>query len=179
MKIKLTIFSIIAVIVLIFAITYLHSGNQSDQSNKFTYSIGTKVDFGKNGASGHFIVKGWSGQESWHRWTDGSEAVLRFKADAFKDQDILITANGMGFLPGMGKTQRVDVEVNGILVATWNFSSSKQLLKAKIPKKVSNSGILNLTFVIERPTSPLELGLSKDPRKLGLALQNITLSKEL
>lgn len=184
MKTKLTIFSIIAAVVLIFAITYLHSGNnqsnqtnQTDQSNKFTYDIGTKVDFGKNGKSEHFIVKGWSDQEDGHRWTDGSEAVLRFKADVFKDQDILITATGSGFLPGKGKAQRVDVKANGVLVATWNLLPSVQSLQAKIPMKVSNSDILNLTFVIEQPTSPLELGVSKDARKLGLALQSITLSK--
>lgn len=181
MKTKLIIFSIITVIVLIFAITYLHSGNQSSQSSQFdefAYDIGTEIDFGKNGKSGRFIVKGWSDQESGHRWTDGSEAVLRFEADDFKNQDILITATGDGFMPGKGKSQQVDVKANGVLVATWNFSlGGKQSLQAKIPKEVSSSDTLNLTFVIKQPTSPLELGQSKDARKLGLALYSVTLSK--
>jgi len=143
------------------------------------YAMGTKVDFGKNGTSEHFIVKGWSKQEDGHRWTSGSEAVLGFKAAAFKNQDILVTATGRGISPGVGKTQQIDVKANGILIATWQLSSVSQLLQAKISKKMNNSDILTLTFIIKKPVSPLELGLSDDSRKLGLALQSIVLSKEL
>lgn len=139
-------------------------------------SIGDTIDFGKSGHSGNFIVSGWSNQEEEHRWTEGAEAVLRLRVENPPLAESYLRIAGSGFSPnGKNEPQNVTIEVNGNRIKQWsvlNFES----IKIRVPSQSFNDKDLTIKFKIASPTSPCELGLSNDCRKLGFSLTTLGLS---
>lgn len=115
-----------------------------------------------------FFWYGWSAAEPQFRWTDGHEATLVF---AIKNpRDTLLTLKAGGFVVPGRPTQRVSVALNGQVLK--DFTITDELAREytfELP-----AGLLKeknvLTFTLLDAQSPQSLGLSKDPRELGLAL---------
>src|SRR5262249_60892982 len=73
--------------------------------------------------------------------------------------------------------QEVDLLVNGVLVARWSFRFQEKSVderRAVIPADVARRGNpMRVTFRIHDPTSPAHVGLSDDPRLLGLSMRRL------
>ena len=75
---------------------------------------GEPIDFRKGGNGIRYIVKGWSGQENWGTWTDGSKASLKLPfavaaLPAGQDLELTIEASAFGNPKHPRQTVRVIV----------------------------------------------------------------------
>ena len=113
-------------------------------------------------------VSGISHHEPWGRWTDGDRAVLRFtKPLPSTFQLKLQTAWAFG--PNAGVLILVRA---GSIQKEFTVTSLNQLIL------VDFEGVVNadrLEFMIPHSTSPKELAVSDDPRKLGLGLVSLAI----
>jgi hypothetical protein len=140
------------------------------------YSIGDKIDFGANGNSKPFKVSGWSGAEPNLSWTEGTVAVLALRISPVTDPLTLkMKAGGFSKEPQI-PSQPVEVFVNDEKVADWNVRDLAEY-KAPIPAAVSQAGgVITITLKIPKAVSPKSLGMSQDPRLLGLACLEASLA---
>jgi len=138
-----------------------------------TLEIEQSIKFTADGNSGFLIRGGWSGQEATHRWTDGSQAGLLFRLKKQPDTNLLFRLKASAYLGGGLPYQTIDVVVNGQKTTTWQMKGL-DWYEAVIPSRlVSKNGILEVLFNISNPTSPAEVGESKDARKLGIAAREM------
>ena len=75
------------------------------------------------------------------------------------------------------KGQIVTVIVNGEEIGKWNIDKTG-LYKMAIPENLINTEEINILFVISDPLSPSEEGVSKDTRKLGIAVKKLVISDD-
>ena len=66
--------------------------------------------------------------------------------------------------------------INGEKVADWEVKN-EDVYTAVIPNKLLKNRMINLKLIISNPTSPEEVKISSDKRKLGLAIKNVTISE--
>ena len=149
---------------------------------KNIYEIGTTISFIKNGDSVNYIPdprsSGWSQPETNHTWTNSGEAVLSINLNNSDNKDLKLRMEAFPFLgKGKLKQQTVDVSVNGSKVVSWNVTK-KGWYEADIPASANNDSKLMLKFTISDPLSPKELGLSKDARKLGIAVTEMVIAEK-
>ena len=113
-------------------------------------------------------VSGISSHEAWGRWTDGDRAVLRFTQPLPSTFQLkLQTAAAFG--PNEGALMLVRA---GAVQKEFTVTSSNQLILLDF------DGVVNadrIEFVIPRSTSPKELAVSEDSRKLGLGLVSLAI----
>ena len=117
--------------------------------------------------------KGWSSRETWGRWTDQKVANLQFNLEKIQDSDLKITVEGHCFLSEKLKEQRVTILANNHLVKSFQCTLANNGTPQSITisrNLITKDNILNLAFEIDNPTSPSQLGLSTDGRKLGFGL---------
>ncbi|HEY0407504.1 MAG TPA: hypothetical protein VGC89_17350 [Pyrinomonadaceae bacterium] len=134
------------------------------------------IDFSTTDAD-EYLWHGWSGREESFRWTDGKEASLVFGLDEVNDT--LLDMKLGPFLPkGKLSEQRVHVIVNGQRVETLTLKEEgANEYKLLLPKSILSEKNL-LVFGLPDANSPRALGLSDDPRLLGVALYWIQLQPQ-
>jgi hypothetical protein len=139
------------------------------------------VSFGLDSAP--LREKGWSAAEDWGTWTVGPQASLRPIPipDEAADSDLFLEADIRAFIPKSGQDQKVAVLANGVVVANWVITDAEpeRIVTARIPKAtLARSSALSLSFDISNPASPSSLGISFDPRALGIGVKRLKI-KEL
>ena len=130
------------------------------------------ITFGVDGNDALYIHSGFSGPERGFRWTEGHEAVFRFKAEKMTSRRYYVSFDIYPFLYGDRlSSQRVEVYANGLKLADWviNQPVDKVLL---LPKNTSG-GDYNLSFKLPDAASPKAVGLNEDVRVLGLGFRKI------
>jgi hypothetical protein len=138
------------------------------------YEPGETISFGQNGNATSYETGAWSHPEAWGTWSEGTEFGLQLETDRPADSDLILSVVVGPFVNERQPELTVQVLVNGERVDEWRFvyGQSKEpyeTRKATIPKAVFNKAKpCVILFRVSKPTSPAELGLSKDPRKLGL-----------
>lgn len=138
------------------------------------YDITKELEFSRNLP---LLVKGFSGAEKWGCWTDGNEAEMKF---SWKDKENLkITFKLHPFLPTSVEEQNVDVFVNGKKIARWHFEHNEPFPNTTLVllQKDFDTKDYVITFNIQNPQSPSELGLSNDTRKLGLGFETMDIKE--
>jgi len=141
-----------------------------------SYLPGRRLDFNQ-GSAGVYLRSGWSGQESWGTWTDGPSAELHLPlGQAPADGDCELVLKCQLIAPGR---QEVRVLLNGNhigVIGPYPEAAGRHLVTREMRFPFEGKLLRQhnvIVFVIERPVSPQELGLSKDPRKLGLGLVSL------
>jgi len=110
---------------------------------------------------------GWHGIEPDGCWT--SKYAVLILPVTNPDRDLEIVTHVIPFIvPGKIDHQTVEVSVNGNLVETWKLSDGVHELRILIPNKYLKSGTINLSFKTSNPATPLQYGLNKDARTLGV-----------
>jgi hypothetical protein len=133
------------------------------------------VSFGKGGNSEPLRVSGWSGTESQMTWTEGTAAVLAMRVSPTNEPVALKMK-----LAGLTKDPEVpyqpaEVYVNDEKVADWQVANEEEI-SAPIPQEITRrGGLLRITLKIPKATSPKALGMSTDPRILGVACFHLQL----
>ena len=124
-----------------------------------------------------FALAGWSWPESWGFWTDGSFALFGATLVGVGDTDVRVTFKAHALAASSRATMKIKVFANGREVAALRFSngSPEGKLEAIIPAALvrERDGNLLLFFDIQDPVSPGSLGISGDPRLLGMGVEQV------
>jgi len=127
-------------------------------------------------AADFVFVTGLSGPERAGRWTVGPSASLAFKLPAEIGQHVLLTLEFGAFTkPGMLDEQVVFVTLNGGQVAEWivpdGFARKRSLVLES--GMLGESHLVRLEFDLPRCTSPAELNVGPDRRRLGIQIAGL------
>ena len=105
-----------------------------------------------------------------------SELALAF--DGIRDKsDYALTLSLGSICVGPDASLRVEVLVNGEHAAAREFSYGDPQWRIELPALMPADGEVDLTLMIEEPSSPLELGWSADERRLGIFVQAVRLEE--
>ena len=110
-------------------------------------------------------------------WTEGTAAVLAMRVSPTNEPVALKMK-----LAGLTKDpevpyQPVEVYVNDQKVADWQLVAGPAEFSASIPQEITRrGGLLRITLKIPKATSPKALGMSNDPRILGVGCFDLQLA---
>lgn len=117
---------------------------------------------------------GWAYPDEAGIWTQGSRSELALALDGESDYVLALTLGSICI--GSDASLKVEALVNGERAAAREFSYGDPEWHIELPAPVSADGEVDLTFEIEEPRTPLELGWSADDaRRLGVLLRTVTL----
>ena len=135
------------------------------------------LTFGDGGNAAPYKTTGWSKAEEKFTWSEGTAAELRLPVPATDAAVVLKMRIAALVKPPELSSQPVEIQVNGQKVAEWRVSDTADFT-APIPQELTKPGGI-LTILIKTPqaTSPKTLGLSADPRVLGICCFHIELDK--
>lgn len=146
-------------------------------STERNYTLGKKITFGESGESERFRVSGWSSTEREITWTEGSSAILQFTGVPLSSSlRLKMTVLGLVNPPQL-PSQPVEVYANGQKIAEWQVAGKAEFTALIPPKSEANEATLKIELKIPKAASPKELGLSDDPRVLGISCFDLLITK--
>jgi len=126
-----------------------------------------RIDANKS-ESDPFFWYGWSPAEPQFRWSDDYEAAMVFTVA--HPRDTVLTMKATGFIVPGANRQRLSVALNGTAVSNFEITNDAPgEYTIGLPSNILRNRNV-LTFTLPDAVSPESLALSKDSRKLGLAL---------
>ena len=146
--------------------------------------MGTDILFSAAGAGAIFLLDGWSTPEPWGTWTEGKNSHLILPLPAGADiRPMRLSINAQGLLGKGHPSQTVTVSVNGVAVGQIRFDDVHNSGWRTLPVPLSaltrgRQGLLDVSFEIERPVRPADLGMGQDDRELGMGLIAMRLDAE-
>jgi hypothetical protein len=143
------------------------------------YAYGDGADFTRPLGSRHYLLRGWSHTEDGAGvWTDGDEAELSFILPSPPSGPLHVRATLVPFLDSRRRLLRVDVSAGRVAVAEWTFKKGEAAILVRegiVPVGGIAGRELRLVFHIRDAVSPKSLGLSSDPRRLGVMLRTLVI----
>jgi phosphoglycerol transferase len=153
-------------------------GYITDKNGKrYDATLEEGIDFTKNGLP-LFIkeISGLSETEQWGRWSDANKAsaVELIFYDRLPNSFSLFI-NAIAFGPNIGETLIINIAEQ-----TYDIKIPKESpFKLKIDVNLNGQKTNKIEFIPPKPTSPKELGLSEDERKLGIGFIKIFFLKNM
>jgi hypothetical protein len=148
------------------------------------YQVGDKIDFSDPLDSRCFMREGWGETEPWGVWTIAHRAELALQVEADAGEPLVLNAFASAFVGRTRDRTCVRVCVAGRQIAEWVFdakddvASQPRWMMAALPRHERGAdGRIDISFVVEGPTSPFAEGLSGDRRALGLGMRMLSLIK--
>ena len=142
-----------------------------------TVIVGETLTFSAGGSAGRFLDKGWSVGEPWGRWVDGNEAGLSLQFLDESEDDLFITITAGGFVADKHPRSLTEVVVNNCIVARLHFNKINASPKdhlMRVPRNcIDDNGRAHVVFRNIFPISPKEVGVSDDPRRLGVGVHSL------
>ncbi len=145
------------------------------------YPLGEVLDFKVDGSGWRYATSGWSVAEPWGAWTLGNldgELVLILPPDSHGPYQLVVDA--MALISQLHPKQAVAVEVNGTLVATWNFDLNSWAGErtATIPAQLVSNNSLRIVFKAIDAVSPAQFTPNADQstadrRILGIGIKTL------
>ena len=141
------------------------------------YSPGREIRFGTGGDAPAYQGLGWSYAEPGATWTIGPDAALFLRMDAGPAVNLRLAVRLIAFTPPQHPALHFAALVNGRRVGDWRARAGgpNREYSAAVPATLIHDGVTRIEFHMDDARSPAELGISFDMRKLGVALQTLTL----
>ncbi|MGA2742540.1 MAG: hypothetical protein ABSG65_34515 [Bryobacteraceae bacterium] len=141
------------------------------------YSPGEVLDFRTGGNGRYFEGDGWGDPEPGGSWTVGGRSVLLLPLAAPPASDLLLSIEAHAFTAPQRSRFEDTLLVNGHVAARWSITDREPLIQrqVRLAARLVRSRLLRIEFINHDPRSPSEVGLSKDARKIGLAIQTLRL----
>ena len=146
----------------------------------WSFQINQTIAFNNRGTGADYLLEGWSRPEVWGVWSDSPVAELSLPLDSGKDMVLQLDVDAHAYLRKTHQHQIVRVRINGSLVGTMEFTKEKNrhlrslpIPADAVPGKHDNRLII-VSFDIASPMRPIDLGISRDGRNLGIGLFNMT-----
>jgi hypothetical protein len=141
------------------------------------YALETIVHFGADGDAERFRGEGWSNAEPAFTWALGPWSRLHMKIRwNNRPLGLRMRLAGLHHPPGL-PFQTVEVAANDVVVATWQVAKIADFTAVIPPAVLARKRALNLELRLPNATSPQALGLSADPRPLGVSCFEMELTK--
>jgi glycosyltransferase involved in cell wall biosynthesis len=140
---------------------------------------GEPIVFSHGAGAQPSLQDGWGVSEEWGVWSVARRAVLTFVTDKAPVAAFGVTLKYCAFLHPAHRAIKFACHVRGNRIAEWTCAlpASGGVQQLTIPQDgVLPDGTLTLEFLISEPRSPADLGMSSDPRKLGIGIQSIVLT---
>lgn len=135
-------------------------------------SASRTVDFKKTEWPGVISgMKGLSKPEPWGTWSLGSTLTLEFSLPLPEKFRLHLTAFAFG--PNVGKEFVAHVGGSAVKFKLSGFPPAGAQPEEQVFEFFNPNGSNTITFDIPLPTSPKALGISDDPRNLGIALHEV------
>jgi hypothetical protein len=118
-------------------------------------------------------MSGWSGPEPNGTWSDGGWASIRIPLDPMPAGGVRVKLSGSVFVNERLSTQKIILKSDGQEIDFWTtkFPGARFSREFIIQNEdLHKHGFLIIDFVFPNAMSPAQLGLSRDPRRLGVAL---------
>ena len=139
----------------------------------------TQVLFGdiysaaKNGSGSRYLEDGWSNEEPWGRWLDGSQATIRFRLPQGSSETTQLTLHGQAFIvPKKQPSVQLDVVARGVVLMTIEMKNAgEQTFRIPLPMSARGSdGTVRLELRPRMTVSPKQVGMNSDKRQLSFGL---------
>jgi hypothetical protein len=118
---------------------------------------------------------GWAHPDERGIWTQGAQSQLALELDGVDEGDYVLALSLGSICVATDASLRVEAFVNGERVAARDFSYGDPEWHIELPASEPADREVDLTFEVEEPSSPLELGWSSDERRIGILLRAATL----
>ncbi len=128
-----------------------------------------KIEFADTLPGG--MVTGFSGAESFGRWSDGFKASFTcILPDSQRPKTIILSTQG--FAPP-GHPQRILVSLNGAAPQEYQYGTGEETrtIEIALPETVAQQ--VHILFSFPDAISPKELGMGDDTRKIGIGVRSI------
>ncbi|RDI58558.1 hypothetical protein DES45_10581 [Microvirga subterranea] len=114
-----------------------------------------------------FLRQGWSNQEHWGIWNDGSSATLTLKLEKPSTSALRLEANVIGYISKEVPQQTVEILAGELKVGEWTFTESERSGSRQIvvPPSAATSEKIEIRFNFPNATSP-----SGATRRLAMGL---------
>jgi hypothetical protein len=110
-------------------------------------------------------------------WTEGSHSELVLALDGIHESDYVLKLSLGSICVGRDESLKVEALVNEERAAARDFRFGDPEWRIESPAPVPADGKVDLTLMIEEPSSPHELGWSEDDRQLGLLLRTVVVEE--
>lgn len=146
------------------------------QASLHSYRLGTTIDFAAGGDF-NYGVYGWSFREKPGMWSIDKTTQFLFQLEEPPNLDLTLVARFTAFVAPEHPKTTVDVDVNGKLVGRWAMTTMEPTTQCvRIPREIAGDGELTVTFRIDAPPPPSQLGINSDTRNLGILLKEVTIT---
>ena len=137
---------------------------------RFPVVYNQELLFKKGSFAINYLVKGFSAPEDNLTWTDQKTAEINIPI-SFTNTDLKLIIQGKKLSP----SQTIEVIINNCTYGKIENNKGEFIIRAN---ELLEQKYLNIKFIISKPYSPKELGISGDIRTLGFALIAINLNVE-
>lgn len=137
--------------------------------------VGSALDFADPDQVWNFLGEGWSLGEAEGVWTIGAVSTLVLQTNARPRQKLRLVIELAPYLGPLWPSQETDVFVDDCQLASWTVSVPDRQAFSLDVRVSDESGKLNVRLEHHRAVSPLMLGLTRDPRDLGLFFYRISI----
>jgi len=123
------------------------------------------------------LHEGWFPPEPWGVWSDGTQKALLFLPIPIKqtDDDLILRASFHAFVSNTFPEKKINIFMNSQQVdsVTFHYGMDYYNWQYQIQSgTMTDRSKIELSFEVDKPMSPKEIGLSEDTRKLGIGLRN-------
>jgi hypothetical protein len=149
-----------------------------EQDMSLRFIPGKPIRFDQPFQSRSHLGRGWSSFEPVGIWTDAAIAELNFysgprPAGAF-DVHFSLTP-----FFSKGRPQQVTISVGGVELCRWDFPDHQERAaswrRVTVPLHLMTDGRIRMQLRVKDPHSPKQIGMSEDPRELGIMLHEMRL----
>ena len=166
-----------------FALLLLGCGDRSettvaDGARPPEVQYGSKINFGKGGNSEPYKKSGWSPTEEKFTWSEGTSARLEIPVPASNEPVTLKMRIAALIKPPDLPFQPVEAFINDQKIADWQVAETSEFAARVSPEVTKQGGVLKIEIKTPKATSPKTLGLSADPRVLGVCVLELQFAKE-
>lgn len=141
------------------------------------YQPGVPLQFSKTGRATAHQLNGWSLPENWGAWTEGEEARLLFELPPPADCNYILTITAHTLITPKHPFQKIEILVNDQPVVCYKLTKA-ELTRVQIPidrELLAGTRFLEIALHLPDCVAPAEQGMSKDWRRLGLAVKELNL----
>jgi len=143
---------------------------------KANYKIGDTINFSKTGNSDLYTTAGWSWKEQNFTWTDGDESEINLVITDNIPKSVFFNLKGTPFIKNGIYNPILQIDINNKTLYGPNLISNNLDLTLPIPAGYLKNGTNTIKFKFPNATSPKSLGLWDDNRKIGIAVNSISLT---